>query len=61
MHAQAHTQLYLCISVYIDKQSGSALLALLIIFLQKRVKTTSQEPFIPQPRKIEYGTPINGL
>lgn len=31
---------------YIYRQSGSALLALQIIFLQKTVKTTSQEPFI---------------
>lgn len=43
MHAQESTQLYLCINVYIDKQSGSALLTLLISFLQNIVKT-NQEP-----------------
>lgn len=47
MYAQAHKQLYLCINIYIDKQSGSALSDLVIMFQQKTVKTTSQEPLIP--------------
>ena len=46
MHVQAHAQLYLNINVYIDRQSSFVLLVLLIIFLQKIVKTRSLHPLL---------------
>jgi len=49
MYIYARINTYTDILVYkcIYRQSGSALLAFLISFRQKTVKTTNHEPFIP--------------
>lgn len=59
MHAQAHTQLYLCINIYID----SLVLLFWLFrssFYRRQLRQQVKNPSFTKKRP-EYAIPVNGL